>query len=140
MSSTPQFHIGYADGANKCSRNVASAAWVIFNPSNEFLDSGGIFLGRTTNNLVEYEAVIALMTNTSALGIRLLVVQLDSELVISQLTSRYSVHHPVLYKIYLRVCFLECSFDFISYEHIPITLNSFDDSLANEILDWHLSR
>ena len=59
------------------------------------------------------------MTNASALGIRSLVVRLDSELVISQLTLRYSIRHPVLYRKYLRVHFLERSFDFIPYEHIP---------------------
>ena len=140
MSSTPQYYIGYADGTNRCSQNVASATWVIFNPSNEFLYVGGIFLGRATNNLAEYEAVIALMTNASTLGIQTLVVRLDSELFISQLTSCYSVRHPVLYRKYLRVHFLERSFDFISYEHIPRTLNFFVDSLANEILDWNLTR
>ena len=136
MSSIPQFYLGYADGTNRSSRHAASATWVIFNPGNKFVDAGGIFLGHDTNNLAEYEAVMALMTNASALGIRSLVVRLDSELVISQLTSRYTVRHPVLYRKYLRVCFLERSFDAISYEHIPRTLNS----LANDILDWHLAR
>jgi ribonuclease HI len=103
MSSTPPFYIGYIDGMNQSSQNVASLAWVIFNPSNEFLDFGGIFLGRATNNLVEYEAIIALMTNASTLGICSLVVRLDFELVISQLTSRYDVLHPMLYRKYLRV-------------------------------------
>ena len=140
MSSTPHFHIGYTNGMNRCSRNTASAAWVIFNPGNEFLDVGGIFLGHATNNLAEYEVVITLMTNASTLGICSLVVRLDFELVISQLTSRYSVRHSVLYRKYLRVRFLEGSFDFISYEHIPRALNSFADSLPSEILDWHLSR
>ena len=74
MSSIPQFYLDYTDGANRSSRHAASAAWVIFNPSNEFIDAGGIFLDRATNNLVEYEAVIALMTNASALGIRSLVI------------------------------------------------------------------
>ena len=74
MSSIPQFYIVYADGANRSSRHATSAAWVIFNPSNDFVDAGGIFLGRATNNLAEYEAVIALMTNASALGIRSLVI------------------------------------------------------------------
>lgn len=103
------------------------------------MDAGGIFLGRATNNLAEYEAVIALMTNASALGIRSLVIRLDSELVISQLTSRYTVRHPVLYRKFLRVHFLEHSFDVISYEHIPRTLNLLANSLANDILDWHLA-
>ena len=92
------------------------------------------------NNLAEYDVFIALMTNASALGIRSLVVRLDSELVISQLTLRYTVRHPVLYRKYLRVRFLEHSFDVISYEHIPRMLNSLADSLANDKLDWHLAR
>ena len=107
MSTIPPLHIGYVDGANRSSHNVSSAAWVIFSPSNEFLDSGGIFLGRATNNIVEYDVVIALMTNTSSLGIHSLVVRLDSKLVISQLTSHYSVRNRVLYRKYLRVYFLE---------------------------------
>ena len=109
-------------------------------PSNEFVDARGIFLGYATNNLAEYETVITLMTNASSLGIRSLVVTLDSELVISQLTSHYSVFHPVLYWKYLRVRFLERSFDFISYKHIPRTSNSLADSFTNDILDWHLTR
>ena len=107
MSSIPQFYLSYADGANRSSRHTASAAWVIFNPSNKFVDTGGLFLSHATNNLAEYEVVIALMTNASALGVRSLVIRLDSELVISQLTSRYIVRHPVLYQKYLRVCFLK---------------------------------
>ena len=107
MSSTPPFYIGYTDGENRSSQNVASAAWVIFNPSNEFPDSGDIFFSGATNNLAEYEIVIALMTNAFALGIRSLVVRLDSELVISQLTSHYSVHNAMLYHKYLRVHFFE---------------------------------
>ena len=78
------------------------------------MDFGGIFLSRATNNIVEYEVVIALMTNAFALGIHSLVVRLDFELVISQLTSHYLVHNPVLYQKYLRVCLLERSFDVIS--------------------------
>jgi hypothetical protein len=74
MSSIPQCYLGYADGANRSSCHAASAAWVIFNLNNEFVDAGGIFLGHATNNLAEYEAVMTLMTNASALGIRSLVI------------------------------------------------------------------
>lgn len=74
MSSAPLLYIGYADGVNRSSQNVASTARVIFSSSNEFLDSGGIFLGHATNNLPKYEVVVALMTNTFALGIFSLVV------------------------------------------------------------------
>lgn len=83
MSTVLSFHTGYVDGANHSSRNIASIAWVIFSPTNEFLDSRGIFLDRATNNIAKYEAMIILMTRASTLGIRSLVVRLDSELIIS---------------------------------------------------------
>ena len=124
MSTIPPFHIGYPDRANWSLRNIASTSWVIFSPKNEFLDSGGIFLGHATNNIVEYEVVIALMINASALGIRSLVIRLDFELIISQLTSYYYVHNPMLYRKYLRVRLLERSFDVISYEHVPREFNT----------------
>lgn len=83
MSSTPPFHIRYVDNANRSSRNVTSIAWLIFSPSNKFLDLGGIFLDRATNNIVEYEVFIALVINAYALWICSLVVRLDSKLVVN---------------------------------------------------------
>lgn len=91
MSTIPSTYIGYADGASRSSRSIASAAWVIFSSTNEFVGSGGIFLGPVTNNFAEYEVVIALLSEASALGIHCLVVQLDSQHVVSHLTAWYSV-------------------------------------------------
>lgn len=135
MSTIPSFHIGYVDGANQSSCNIAFASWVVFSPNNAFLDSRVILLGHVTNNIAKYEAVIAHMTRASTLGICSLVVRLDSELVILQLTSHYSVCKPMLYHKYLRVRLLELSFDVISYEHVPRECNTLADSLANKVLD-----
>jgi ribonuclease HI len=78
MSSVPSLYIGYADGASCPSQNIASTGWVIFSSTNKFVRLGGLFLGPTTNNVVKYEAVIALLNQASALGIHHLVVRLDS--------------------------------------------------------------
>ena len=69
MSSMTSLYIGYADGVSRPSQNIASVAWVIFSSTNEFVGSGGLFLGPTTNNVAEYEAVIALLNQSFALGI-----------------------------------------------------------------------
>jgi hypothetical protein len=61
MSSEPEVFIGYADGASRHTRRLASAAWVIFTPRGQLLSSGGICLGDTTNNVTEYSAVIELL-------------------------------------------------------------------------------
>jgi ribonuclease HI len=95
--------VRYADGASLSSQNIASASWVIFSSTNEFVGSGGLFLGPATNNVAEYEAAIALLTQAFALGICRLVVQLDSQLVVSHLTTRYSIQNPIMFHKYLKV-------------------------------------
>lgn len=79
------------------------------------------------------------LIEASSLGISHMVVRLDSQLVVSQLNRVYVVRNPALLRLYLRICLLERSFDYIHYEHIPRELNLVTDSLANYILNWHLA-
>ena len=136
MSSTP--YVGFADGACRSTCNLSSAAWVIYDPHGELLDLQGVCLGRTTNNVAEYSAVIELLAEAVDLGIRELVVNLDSQLVVHQLNGRYSVRDQRILRLYLRVRLLELNFDYITYQHIPRRLNTLTDALANHVLDRHL--
>ena len=136
MSNTP--YIGFADGACRSTRNLSSAAWVIYDPHGELIDLQGVCLGRTTNNVAEYCAVIELLTEAINLGIRALVVNLDSQLVVLQLNRRYSVRDHHILRLYLRVRLLERNFEFITYQHIPRQLNTLSDALDNHVLDRHL--
>jgi ribonuclease HI len=69
MSSEPEVFIGYADDASWHTRRLASAAWVIFTPRGQLLSSGGICLGNTTNNVVEYSAIIEFLHDAHSFGI-----------------------------------------------------------------------
>jgi ribonuclease HI len=89
MSSLP--YIGFADGASRSTQNLASVAWAIYAPTDELISLHGVFLGRATNNITEYNAVIELLTNVVSLGIRHLIVRLDSQLVVLQLSNVYSI-------------------------------------------------
>jgi ribonuclease HI len=139
MSSESEVFVGYADGASQHTRRLASAAWVIFTPQGQLLSSGGICLGDTTNNVVEYSVVIELLHDALSLGISRLWVYLDAQLVVSQLNRIYHVHDPTLHRQFLRVRLLERNFDYITYFHVPMSLNQITDTLANHILDWHLA-
>ena len=136
MSSLDPY-VGYADGASRSPRNIASAAWVLFDPSHRLVESGGIFLGPATNNVAEYSSVIALLGAASALGISRLVVYMDSQLVVSQLNHVYQVRDPILLRKVLRVRLWERHFEFITYIHIPRAFNSLADSLASYVIEWH---
>jgi ribonuclease HI len=75
-SSLP--YIGFADGASRSTQNLASAAWTIYAPTNELVSLRGVCLGRATDNIAEYSAVIEYLIDAILLGICHLVVRLDS--------------------------------------------------------------
>jgi ribonuclease HI len=139
MSESSLPYIGFADGASRSTRNLASAAWAIYAPTNELVSLQGVCLGRATNNIAEYSAVIELLVDAISLGIRHLVVRLDSQLVVLQLSNIYSIRSPTLLRVYLRIRLLERYFDHIEYQHIPRCLNSLTDALENYVLDRHLN-
>ena len=136
MSGAP--YVGFIDGVCYSTRNLSSAASVIYDPHGELIYLQCVCLGCTTNNVAEYSAVIELLAKAINLNIRTLVVNLDSQLVVHQLDGRYSVRDRHILRLYLRVKLLESNFDFITYHHIPRRLNTLSDALANHVLDRHL--
>jgi ribonuclease HI len=139
MSDSSLPYIGFANGASCSTRNLASAAWAIYAPTNELISLRGVCLGRATNNITEYSAVIELLVDAISLGIHHLVVRLDSQLIVLQLSNIYYIRSPTLLWVYLRIRLLERYFDHIEYHHIPRCLNTLTDALANYVLDRHLN-
>jgi ribonuclease HI len=139
MSESSLPYIGFTDGASRSTQNLASTAWAIYAPTNELVSLRGVCLGRATNNIAEYSAIIELLVDAISLGIRHLVVRLDSQLIVLQLSNIYSIRSPTLLWVYLRIRLLERYFDYIEYQHIPRCLNTLTDALANYVLDRHLN-
>ena len=109
----------FTDGACHHTFNHASATWVLYSPAHDLVSSGAVCIGPTTNNIVEYEAVIGLLTEAASWDIRDLVVFIDSHLVVCHLNQFYTIRNPILLRLYLRVHLLERSFEVITYRHIP---------------------
>jgi hypothetical protein len=86
----------------------------------------------------EYTVVIELMIDAISLDIHHLVIRLDSQLVVLQLSNVYAIQSPTLLRVYLRIHLLERYFDYIEYQHIPRCLNTLIDASANYVLDIHL--
>ena len=107
MSESSLPYIGFADGASRNTRNLASTAWAIYASTNELISLRGVCLGRATNKIAEYSVVIELSVDAISLGIQHLVVRLDSQLVVLQLSNIYSIRSPTLLRVYLRIRLLE---------------------------------
>jgi len=87
MSNFSEPFVGYVNGASYSTQNLSSAAWAIFAPSSELVSFRGICIGRSMNNIAEYSALIELLSDAISLGIRRIIIRLDSQLIILQLTG-----------------------------------------------------
>ena len=131
-------YIGFTDGANHHTQKIALDTWVIYTPTGQVLSSGGVCLWPSSNNVVEYSAVIELLRDAISHGVLSLEVRLDSQLVVSHLNGSYRIRDPILLRRFLRVRLLERQFENITYIHVPRVFNQVADSYANYVLDWHL--
>jgi ribonuclease HI len=107
MSTESSVYLGFADGANRHTQNLASTAWVVYSPEGMLVSSGGVCLGPSMNNVAEYSIIIELLCDAILHGIHSLEVRLDSQLVVCQLNGRYRVCDPTLLRRFLRVRLLE---------------------------------
>ena len=139
MDPLPPCYIGFADGASRWSPNLASAAWVLYSPSNERIHLDGTCIGAATNNQAEYDAVTGLLSAALQMGISHLHVFLDSQLLVSQLNNCYQVCDPCLFRKFLRTKQLSQQFESIRFTHVPRAYNSVVDQMANNVLDWHIN-
>jgi hypothetical protein len=55
-------YVGFDDGASRSTQNLTYAAWEIYRPTDELISLHGICLGRATNIIAEYSAIIELLT------------------------------------------------------------------------------
>src|SRR4249920_1034997 len=71
----------------------------------------GRFIGRATNNVAEYKALITALQEARRLGARRIVIRGDSELVIRQMRGEYRVKHPDMKVLYDEARDLVSQFD-----------------------------
>ena len=105
----------FADGACRHTLNLASAAWVLYSPDYDLVSSGAVCIGPTTNNIIEYRAIIGLLTEAASQDVHNLVVLMDSQLVVCHLNHVYTIRNPMLLRLFWRVRLLERSFETITY-------------------------
>ena len=96
MSTESSVYLEFADKASRHTRKLASVTWLVYSPEVLLVSSGGVCLGPSTNNVVEYSIVIELLCDSISHGIHSLEVRLDSQLVVCQLNNNYRMRDPTL--------------------------------------------
>src|SRR5579872_1843620 len=123
------------DGAARGNPGPASYGVVIRRPDGTPLESIGKYIGRHTNNVAEYYALIAALDYAAANGIKRLRVQSDSQLIVNQMKGLYKVKHPDLRPLHERAKKMAAALESFTIQYVPREENREADELANAALD-----
>ena len=125
----------YIDGASRGNPGPAGIGIVLKDGGGRVVAEISEFIGRGTNNVAEYRALIRGLEEAATLGARQVIVRSDSELLVRQLTGEYKVKSPDLSPLHLEAHRLLKTFPKSAVERIPRGENAAADALANRALD-----
>jgi len=123
------------DGASRGNPGPASYAVIIRRPDGSVVYQLGKYLGRATNNVAEYFALITALDYCATSNISRLKVRSDSELLVRQMQGRYKVKSESLKPLHERAIRQSRGLAYFAIEHVRRELNSEADALANIALD-----
>ncbi len=121
----------FTDGAAKGNPGDAGIGFVI-KKEGTVIDSHSSYIGKTTNNVAEYTALIEGLKRLLSLNIKNVNVFSDSELMVKQLNGEYSVKNEKLKTLYNEAVQLIKQFDKFKLSHIPRNQNKEADSLSKQ--------
>lgn len=131
----------FTDGASRGNPGPASVGFVIKDSSTGvILHEKGEVIGRNTNNVAEYTAVLKafeyikkyLRRGKKDLQIEVIT---DSQLIAKQLSGLFKIKNPNLGRLFGQVKSLEMELGIVSYKNVPRAQNTLADRLANQALD-----
>lgn len=125
----------FVDGASRGNPGEAGAGAVIKDGAGKTIRRLKKYLGVTTNNMAEYNALLMGLEAARSMGIKELSVFADSELMIKQLKGEYKVRSEDLRPLYEKAVGLLKVFERYKVRHIYRENNSAADALANEAID-----
>ncbi len=131
----PQHVTLFADGGARNNPGPAAGAAVLIDDGGAVIEEAFRYLGHATNNVAEWNGLLAGLEAAARLGVRDLTVRLDSELVVKQLLGEYRVKNAALQPLHRRALELLRGFHSVDIGHVPRKLNKLADALVNRVLD-----
>jgi ribonuclease HI len=123
------------DGGARGNPGPAAIAAVVQDAEGGVLEERGEQIGRATNNVAEYRALLLGIERAAELGAKELELVGDSELVVRQVKGEYKVKDAALRELHAEVKRALADFDRWSIRHVRREQNAEADRLVNEALD-----
>lgn len=120
----------YIDGASHGNPGPAGVGVVICQ-KDEVLKNISTYIGETTNNVAEYQALIFALQEALILKAEIININTDSQLLARQLNCEYKIKSKNIIGLYNQVLHLVSGFIEVKFNHIPREQNRGADKLAN---------
>lgn len=125
----------FADGGSRGNPGPSASGYVLLSLDDKVLVEKGVYLGVTTNNQAEYQAVKFGLEDALQRGVKRISIYLDSLLVVNQMKGSFKVRNRDLWPIHTSIKELCGKFDKFSFTHVPRELNKLADAEVNKCLD-----
>ena len=130
----------YADGGSRGNPGPSASGYVLLDMEGQPVLRAGEYLGVTTNNQAEYQALkLGLEHALHDFQTREVHVYMDSMLVINQMKNIFKIKNRDLWPIHNACVELTEKFDKVSFDHVPRELNKAADAEVNKALDEALA-
>lgn len=125
-----------ADGGSRGNPGPAGYGAVVRDAdSGEVLAEVAAGIGRATNNVAEYQGLLAGLRAAAGFDPAAVEVRMDSKLVVEQMSGRWQVKHPDMRVLAKQAFELVQRLPAVTFRHIPRERNTDADRLANEAMD-----
>lgn len=125
----------YADGGSRGNPGPSALGYALMDMSDKLVVKKGTYLGITTNNQAEYQALKSGLEEAAAMHTKIVHVYMDSLLVINQMLGIFKVKNRDLWPIHTAIKQFAQRFEKVTYTHVPRQFNKIADAAVNEALD-----
>ena len=133
--ASPTTIVAYTDGGARGNPGPAGYGVRVETDKGELIEELRGFLGSATNNIAEYNGLLAALRYANEHGHRSVRIKSDSELLVKQMLGQYRVKNPGLQTLYQQAQTLARALERVTYEHVRREQNKDADRLANQAMD-----
>ncbi len=125
----------FTDGGSRGNPGPSASGFVLMDMNDTIIAKNGLYLGVTTNNQAEYQALKLGLEEALKRKATIVHVYMDSMLVVNQMKGAYKVSNKDLVAINHSTKELVGRFSKVIFEHVPREHNKQADAIVNEVLN-----
>jgi len=127
----------YIDGASSGNPGDSGVGFVIYDTGGQVLEKACQYIGKTTNNVAEYTALLHALKRAKELSAENVQIYTDSELLARQMNGIYQVRSPNFKPLYEQTRRLKKEFKQFSIQSVTRDKNREADNLAKTAIKRH---